>query len=245
MFGYGLFRMALKSFHLRRLLALVLTTATLVFKVSQTVTRFVTEVMFFCSLTGQKQWYGKQFVKMYIYGMVVRIFNEVEKRLQISGISVIDILGCGFERKFSILRTEQKRRLKYMDGIKVCVLRADEKGNHYQGYMAELTDNLYVELGIEKRDIEYVPVTEEFFVISNKESVIRGYPLNRALYDDDYNLKNLLGGNMIVIKVISKKMVDIGIADIKMLESRLRAVAAVSHGFVFTKNYEELQKWKK
>lgn len=131
-----------------------------------------------------------------------------------------------------------------MGSVKVCVLRVDNEGNQYKGYITDLLDNLYAGLDIDKDYMEYVAVTEELYVVCNREGTVRGYQLNRALYDADYNLITVFGGNMMVMKIVSKGVLDIDSEDMILLEKRLRGVTAISHGFVFTKDYEELLKWE-
>lgn len=127
---------------------------------------------------------------------------------------------------------------------KVCVLRVDDEGNQYRGYIADMSDDLFRELGIDKEYTESTVITDEIRVINNKESVVRGYRLNRAVYDVDGNLRTVLGGNIIVLKIISDRISDISLEDMAVIEDRLRVIAAISHGFVFTKNFDELLKWK-
>ena len=131
-----------------------------------------------------------------------------------------------------------------MDIVKVCVLHVDNEGKQYKGYITDLSDELYAELGIDKNYMESVAVTEVLSVVCNREGAVRGYQLNRVLYDIDYNLMTVFGGNVIVIKNISNGVVDIGSEDMILIERRLRGVVFISHGFVFTKAYEELLKWE-
>ena len=131
-----------------------------------------------------------------------------------------------------------------MDIVKVCVLRVDNEGKQYKGYITDLSDELYAELGIDKNYMESVAVTEVLSVVCNKEGAVRGYQLNRALYDAEYNLITVFGGNMIVMKMVSGGVVNINSEDMILIEERLRGVVAISYGFVFTKDGSELPDWE-
>ena len=131
-----------------------------------------------------------------------------------------------------------------MKSSKVCVLRVDDKGKQFKGYMADITKETLSELDVDKNNLEFIGISDALYVISNKDSAVMGYKLNRAVYDEGYNLKTILGGNIIVAKYISGKLTDINMEDMAVIEDKLRAIVAISHGFVFTKNYSELPEWE-
>lgn len=126
----------------------------------------------------------------------------------------------------------------------VYVLRVDDSGNQYVGYRVEMSGKIYDELVIDKDWIEKIAITDELFMICNRESAVMGLPLNRALYDADGNLVTIIGGNIFIQKRSPDGLCNISSDDISFIEDRLRAILAVSHGFVFTKNREELLIWE-
>ena len=126
----------------------------------------------------------------------------------------------------------------------VYVLRVDEEGNQYNGYITGLVENLYDELKIDRTWMDEIAITDELSIISNKESAVMGLPLNRAVYDAFGNLVTVVGGNVFIQKCCSGIPVDISLDDIEVLEDRLRAIITISHGFVFTKPGDELPEWR-
>ena len=131
-----------------------------------------------------------------------------------------------------------------MKSSKVYVLRVDDKGKQFRGYIANMTNEIYTELNIDEKNVEFTCISDGLHAISNKDSAVMGYSLNRAVYDEGYNLKAVLGGNIIVAKYDSGKLTDINMEDMAVIEDKLRAIVAISHGFVFTKNYSELPEWE-
>lgn len=125
----------------------------------------------------------------------------------------------------------------------VYVLRVDGDGNQYSGYMAGVAESLYDELQIDRTWLEQIAITDELSIISNKESAVMGLPLNRAVYDVSGNLVTVVGGNIFIRKCCSGVLADISSEDIEVVEDRLRAILAISHGFVFTKQRDELPEW--
>jgi hypothetical protein len=128
---------------------------------------------------------------------------------------------------------------------KVYVLRVNGSGEQYAGYMTDFSEHLYQELEIDREWAEQVALTDEFMAVFNKEGAVLGLPLNRALYDADRNLVTVAGGNMFIRKQISGVCCDVLLSDIALIESRIRAVHTISHGFVFTRERSELKDWKK
>lgn len=128
---------------------------------------------------------------------------------------------------------------------RVYVLRVDGDGNQYSGYIAGLTESLYDELEIDQEWMEQIAITDELFIISNRESAVMGLPLNCAVYDVSGNLVTVVGGNIFIQKSCSGVLADVSSDDIELLEDRLRPILAISHGFVFTKPWEELPEWDK
>lgn len=128
---------------------------------------------------------------------------------------------------------------------RVYVLRVDGDGNQYSGYIAGLTESLYDELEIDQEWMEQIAITDELFIISNRESAVMGLPLNCVVYDVSGNLVTVVGGNIFIQKSCSGVLADVSSDDIELLEDRLRPILAISHGFVFTKPWEELPEWDK
>lgn len=126
----------------------------------------------------------------------------------------------------------------------VYVLRVDDFGNQYAGYRMEMSKKIYSELLIDEEWSEEIAITDKLSIISNKEGAVMGLPLNRALYDADGNLITIIGGNIFIQKRSQDGLCNISPDDIGFIEDRLRAILAVSHGFVFTRNKEELLTWK-
>lgn len=126
----------------------------------------------------------------------------------------------------------------------VYVLRVDASGNQYDGYRMEMSEKIYDELLIDEEWSEEIAITDELSIISNKEGAVMGLPLNRALYDADGNLITIIGGNIFIQKRSQDGFCNISPDDIGFIEDRLRAILAVSHGFVFTRNRDELLEWE-
>lgn len=129
-------------------------------------------------------------------------------------------------------------------GKYVYVLQVDGFGNQYVGYRMEMSEKIYDELVIDKDWMEQIAITDELVLICNKESAVMGLPLNRALYDADGNLITVVGGNVFVQKRCPDGICNISSDDIEVIENRLRAVLTISHGFVFTRNRDELLTWE-
>lgn len=126
----------------------------------------------------------------------------------------------------------------------VYVLSVDVFGNQYAGYRMEMSEKIYDELVIDKDWMEQIAITDELVIVCNRESAVMGFPLNRALYDADGNLVTVIGGNVFVQKRDTGGICDISSDDIEVIENRLRAILTISHGFVFTRNRDELAAWK-
>ena len=108
----------------------------------------------------------------------------------------------------------------------------------------EMSEKIYDELVINKDWMEQIAITDELVIICNRESAVMGLPLNRALYDADGNLVTVVGGNAFVQKRDTSGICDISPDDIEVIEDRVRAVLTISHGFVFTRNRDELLAWE-
>lgn len=126
----------------------------------------------------------------------------------------------------------------------VYILRVDEDGLQFKGYLERFSEHLFSELSIDKEWMEETNITDELSVIANREGAVMGLPLNRALYDEGGNLLTVFGGNVFVCKKATEGVSNITPDDVRLIESRLWAVHGISHGFVFRKAQSELRKWE-
>lgn len=126
----------------------------------------------------------------------------------------------------------------------VYVLRVNSSGNQYAGYRMKMSEEIYGELLIDREWAEEIAITEELVIICNRDSAVMGFPLNRALYDADGNLITVVGGNVFVQKRCPDGICDISPEDIEAIEDKVRAILTISHGFVFTREREELLEWE-
>ena len=125
----------------------------------------------------------------------------------------------------------------------IYVLRVDQHGNHYTGYVAEYEEGLENKLEIDPDWKERIAITDELRIVCNQEGAVMGLPLNRALYDAEGKLVMVIGGNLYIQKTGAKNA-EITSEDVEIVESRLKAIHTISHGFVFLKEKEELLEWK-
>lgn len=128
--------------------------------------------------------------------------------------------------------------------ITAYLLRVDEEGRQYQGYMSEVENSLKAEQEYVGGGIETFTLNGEFVLICARDAVIFGKTLNRALYDERGNLITAFAGNLLVVRYKGDEFDSILEEDVELIECMLKPIDHIAYGIVFLKSAEELPEWK-
>lgn len=128
--------------------------------------------------------------------------------------------------------------------ITAYLLRVDEEGRQYQGYVSEVENSLKAEQEYVGGGIETFTLNDEFVLICARDAVIFGKTLNRALYDERGNFITAFAGNLLVVRYKGDEFDSIMEEDVKLIERMLKPIDHIVCGTVFLKAAEELPEWK-
>ena len=108
------------------------------------------------------------------------------------------------------------RRLQMkQEKIQAYLLRVNRlSGVVYKGYLAEVDNTLeaeqrYVNFNEANGLIAVVSINNEIDVICNDEGKLMGLPLNRALFDDDGHVYDIVSGNFLIVGLGEEDFTDL------------------------------------
>lgn len=105
--------------------------------------------------------------------------------------------------------------------ITAYILRVDEQGRQYQGYLAEVENSLEAEQKLVGGYIQVIRLTDEIDCIINDDGKLQGYPPNR-LWKAGNEIYDFIVGNIECVRCNSEgEFTSILPEDIPMIESVL------------------------
>lgn len=141
----------------------------------------------------------------------------------------------------------EKKGLVHMkkpsDMIEGYFLRVCE-GVIYRGYLAKIPNSLKAEQDYVDGAIETFTLNDDFALICDRDGVIMGKPLNRALYDERGKFRTVFAGNLMVVRHKIDIFASIHEKDVAVIEKLLKPIERIACGIVFLKEAEELPEWK-
>lgn len=135
------------------------------------------------------------------------------------------------------MMSKENYQIAYM----MCV---DECGQQYQGYLFEV-ENLqeYKKLCADGL-MEKLELENDIIVMCEPEAVVRGLPLNRAVYDENGKFITILAGNIVVLKCRNRKFIHMSQEDIVWINQHLKPIVRIFNGKIYTKSVCELPIWE-
>lgn len=125
----------------------------------------------------------------------------------------------------------------------VYVMRVDENGKQYQGYLWEV-DNLQKYHKMHNDGfVEMVELSKNIVIMCEPEAVVRGLPLNRAVYDENGKFITILAGDIMAVRYENNKFMDIRKQDIFYIDKCLKQIVRIYNGKIITNSVFELPKW--
>ena len=147
------------------------------------------------------------------------------------------------------------------------VMRVDESGQQYQGYLSEIrivqtwerekncaaigkpekVTMVDVETDLYgKKGEEFMELTEfsnDMVFMCKPNAVIMGLPLNRAVYDENGKFMTILAGDVFVVRKKETQFMSICQKDITLLNECLKPIVRIFGGKIDTKPVADLQEW--
>lgn len=131
--------------------------------------------------------------------------------------------------------------------IMAYMLRCDENGVQYKGYLSEVK---FSDGGVCEGDnaddmIDIFTLSDDIAVICKPEAVIQGRPLNRAVYDMDGKFVTILADNLMVVRLKNGELASISESDVEVIEKQLKPIEKISCGKIYLKSADSLPEWGK
>lgn len=131
--------------------------------------------------------------------------------------------------------------------ITAYLLRVDEEGKQYQGYMAEVENSLEAEQKLVGGYIQVIRLTDEIDCIINDDGKLQGYPPNR-LWKSGNEIYDFIVGNIQCVRHDDEgNFISIQPEDIPIIEEALVPIVGmgeVDGNIVFTTQPSQfLPKW--
>ena len=147
------------------------------------------------------------------------------------------------------------------------VMRVDESGQQYQGYLSEIRivqtwerEKNYAAIGkpekvtmaemetalYGKQEEKFMELTEfcnDMFFMCKPDAVIMGLPLNRAVYDENGKFMTILAGDVFIVRKKGNQFMSICQKDIRLLNECLKPIVRIFGGKIDTKPVSDLQEW--
>lgn len=127
--------------------------------------------------------------------------------------------------------------------INTYLMRVNEEGRKYQGYMFEVENIEGYAKQFVGGDMETVALSHGVVIISRQDAVILGSPLNRAMYNESGELVTVFSGNIMAVRQADGGFASIRSSDIGLLERSLKPIARIYDGTVFTEPASALPRW--
>lgn len=126
--------------------------------------------------------------------------------------------------------------------IKAYLLRA-EKNTVYKGIITEIENDLQSINNYVKGDLQILSLNEHIVIICEKDAVIMGRTLNRAMYNAKGERINVFAGNLLLLKKEGENFINIEQEDIVDIEKMLKPIEHIFGGEVIIKEQKELKNY--
>lgn len=146
-----------------------------------------------------------------------------------------------------VLTKVMVRQMEKSKFITAYLLRVDEQGQQYQGYMAEVENSLEAEQKLVGGYIQVIRLTDEIDCIINDDGKLQGYPSNR-LWKSGNEIYDFIVGNIQCVRHDDEgNFISIQPEDIPIIEEALVPIVGmgeVDGNIVFTTQPSKfLPKW--
>lgn len=121
--------------------------------------------------------------------------------------------------------------MKKAEKIQAYFMRVDEvTGQPYRGYLGEIENTLkayqkYVSFDKDAMNIEVVPFSENLLLICNENGKVFDYPANRAFFDEHGRMRDVIRGNVLVVRCAGEEFASIQESDISEIVRYLLPVS--------------------
>lgn len=129
------------------------------------------------------------------------------------------------------------------NAINAYLMRVNEKGEKYQGYMFEVENITEYAGQFVGGDIETVALSDGIVIICRQDAVVLGYPLNRAMYNESGELITVFSGSIMAVRQNEGVFSGIYNNDIETIERHLKSISRIYDGIVFTELASGLPQW--
>ena len=131
------------------------------------------------------------------------------------------------------------------------MMRVDEEsGQIYQGYFGEIDNTLkakqdYVGYNQPHSLIQVIGLTDSIDVIMNDEGKLKGYPVNRAILDEDGQVLDFIVGNCLCVRHNDEgEFISIKESDKELIEKHLIPILLVTEKGILTVPADTLPEYK-